>query len=284
MAAAGGREARGGGELTVALISDLFHDGEGMARLAARIEEARARGADLALLPELPLNRWIGASRRMREEDAEEPGGPRHQQLAAAARAAGVAILGGAIVRDGHGRRHNTSLLFDAAGALVHSYRKLHLPDEDGFLETSHYEPGNDAPQVSAALGLPVGVQICSDINRPEGTHLLGALGAEAILCPRATESSTWPRWKTVLQANAITTSAWVLTVNRPLPEEGVPLGGPSAAFAPDGTVALETTTPVAIVTIDRASVTAARRAYPGYMPVRADLYARGWGSVPRIR
>lgn len=274
--------------LAVALVPELFHDQDGDRRLRDRLGQARARGASLALLPELPLNRWIGASRSPRDEDAEEPGGPRHRSLAGAAREAGVAVLGGAIVRDsGTGRRHNTALLFDAAGRLVHTCRKLHLPEEAGFWETSHYQPGDDPPEVTAALGLPLGVQICSDVNRPEGTHLLGALGAEAILCPRATESRTWPRWRTVLQAGAITTCAWILTVNRPRPEEGVPLGGPSAVFAPDGAVVRETSEPLALVTIDSARVEAARQDYPGYMPVRSALYARGWRLVrgePRAR
>jgi predicted amidohydrolase len=35
------------------------------------------------------------------------------------------------------------------------------------------------------------GIQVCSDVNRPEGSLLLGALGAEAIVCPRATEAAT---------------------------------------------------------------------------------------------
>jgi hypothetical protein len=54
--------------------------------------------------------------------------------------------------------------------------------DRPGFWETSHYEPGTAAPARIDAFGLPIGVQICSDANRPEGSHLLGAQGAQAIL------------------------------------------------------------------------------------------------------
>jgi predicted amidohydrolase len=127
---------------------------------------------------------------------------------------------------------------------------------------------------------MPVGVQVCSDVNRPEGSHLLGALGAEAILAPRATESRTWPRWRLVLQANALTTAAYVLSVNRPGPEDGVPIGGPSVVVAPDGEVLLETTDPVAVATLERDVVRRARAEYPGYMPVRAGLYAAGWAAA----
>jgi predicted amidohydrolase len=127
---------------------------------------------------------------------------------------------------------------------------------------------------------MPVGVQICSDNNRPEGSHLLGALGAEVILAPRATEPSTWERWKLVLRVNAMTSCAFVVTVNRPAPELGVELGGPSAVFSPDGEVLLETTEPLALVDLDRGAIAAARKGYPGYLAVRAGLYARAWSTA----
>jgi N-carbamoylputrescine amidase len=172
------------------------------------------------------------------------------------------------------------ALLFDASGRLVGSYAKLHLPDEEGFHEPAHYEPGTEPPAVLDLAGMPVGVQICSDSNRPEGSHLLGALGAEVILAPRATEAATWERWKLVLRVNAMTSGAFIVSVNRPTPEFGVPLGGPSIAISPDGEVLLETPAPLAVVDLDRGAIAAARKRYPGYLTVRADLYARAWSAV----
>jgi predicted amidohydrolase len=271
-------KAAASGSLTVALLSEVFVGDDAGRRLGERLEEAAGLGAGLVVLPELPLNDWSPASPHPRDEDAEPPFGPRHGMLSRAAAEARVGVLGGAIVRDpATGRRRNTALLFDAGGRPVHSWTKLHLPDEEGFRETRHYEPGEDPPTVCEAFGLPLGVQICSDVNRPEGTHLLGALGAEAVLCPRATERGTWERWKTVLRAGAITSAVYVLSVNRPEAERGVPLGGPSIAVDPDGAVILETTGPIAVVTLTREAVARSRRAYPGYMPVRGDVYARGW-------
>ena len=267
--------------LTVALVSDVFFTADGRARLHERLRESAARGATLAVLPEIPLNPWSPATRRRLDEDAELPEGARHQQLASAARQSKIAVVGGAIVRDAAtGRRYNTALVFDANGTLVATYRKVHLPEEEGFWEPEHYSPGVEPPTVIRHFGMPLGLQICSDINRPQGCHLLGAMGADAILAPRATESATWERWRTVIVANAMTSCAYVLSVNRPAPEQGVLLGGPSCAVGPDGIVLLETTDPVALVTLDRQAVAAAKTKYPGYLKVEAELYAQAWQAV----
>jgi hypothetical protein len=42
----------------------------------------------------------------------------------------------------------------------------------------------------------------------------------------------------------------------------------------------VETTEPVAVVTLDRARVEDARHGYPGYLAVAAPVYARGWSKV----
>jgi predicted amidohydrolase len=271
--------------MIVALISDVFYDAAGPSRLAERLQDARSRGADLALLPELPLNPWSPAAEAPRDDDAEPPAGPRHQGLSAAARTAGIAVVGGAIVRDPSTlRRHNTALVFDRDGALIASYRKVHLPEEEGFWETRHYEPGDALSPVLDAFPMRVGLQICSDINRPEGSHLLGASGAEVILNPRATEAATFERWRTVFIANAMTSGAYVLSVNRPREEQGVRLGGPSFAVAPTGDVLAETTDPVVLVALDRTVIVSAKQRYPGYLATRADLYAEGWKQVKRTR
>jgi N-carbamoylputrescine amidase len=271
--------------LTVALISDVFFTSDGAERLQARLREARARGAELALLPEIPLNPWSPATNVARDDDAEDAGGPRQRVLSEAARDAGIAVVGGVILRQAPtGIRHNTAVVYDDRGGLVASYRKVHLPEEEGFWEPAHYAAGSEPPSVIDRFCLRIGLQICSDINRPQGCHLLGAMGAEAILAPRATERGTWDRWRTVLVANAMTSCAYVLSVNRPAPEHGVPLGGPSIAVHPHGDVLVETTDPVAVVTLTREAVLEAKTRYPGYLPVEAEMYADAWTRIAAAR
>ena len=193
-------------------------------------------------------SRWTGRGRRAQGEAAAE---------------AGIGLVGGIIHRADDGRRTSRALVFDSTGEVPATYEKLHLPEEPGFWETSHYEPGTEAPRRIDAFGVPIGVQICSDNNRPEGTHLLGAQGAVAVLNPRATEERTYQRWKMVWRANALTGCIYVLRVNRPYPEAGVLIGGPSVAIDPSGEALLETTDRLALVTVDAAVVTEARRAIP---------------------
>lgn len=268
-------------KLTIALISEVFYDNDPARRLHDTLNEAKSRGAELAVLPELPLNPWSPATKNARDDDAEAPGGERSTMQAEAAAKVGIGLVGGAVIHDPvTGERFNTALIFDAAGSLITTYQKMHIPEEPGFWESSHYLPGTAPPQVIDEFAMPFGVQICSDINRPEGSHILGAQGAQAILAPRATELITYERWRVVFQANALTSCAFVLSVNRPRPEQDVLIGGPSIAVDPNGKILLETTDTVGVVTIDSSTIAKAKIAYPGYLSVRSDMYAQAWAEI----
>lgn len=267
--------------LNIALITEVFFDDIDGERLTRRLCEARAAGADLAVLPELPLDPWVPATPETDPADAEDPQGRRHRLQADAARNAGIAVLGGAIVRDPEtGKRHNTALLIDKRGLLCGSYRKVHLPYEEGFWEAAHYEPGTEPPVTLPGFALPLGIQICSDANRTSGCQLLAAQGVGAIFVPRATPIESWPRWKMVLRADAVTSAAYVVTVNRPSSGEASPIGGPSAVMGPDGEILIETTESIAVVQLDPESVARAREAYPGYLEFQPEVHERGWKAA----
>jgi len=270
-----------GATLRVALVTEVFYDDPGGARLREHLRRAREDGADVAVLPELPLNDWAPAQRTARAEDAEMPDGPRQKAMASAASDVGIALLGGAIVLDvDSGDRHNTAVLYADDGSCLARYRKIHLPEEEGYWETSHYAPGREPPRVATGLPMRVGIQICSDVNRPQGTQLLATQGAEVILAPRATPPDTYDRWRMVLRANAVMSGAYVISTNRPRPEGATSIGGPSIAIAPSGEVVVETVEPVLVVTLDRASVERASRSYPGYLKRFPKLYAQGWAET----
>jgi len=269
--------------LTLAIITEVFPDPSSWEILPQVLREAREKGAELAVLPEIPLNPWSPVSKTSLDEDAEEVDGPRQKVLSEAASQTGVAVLGGAIIRDpDSGVRHNTALLYDASGSCLARYKKVHLPAEEGFWETSHYEPGHEPPTVVSGLPLKVGFQVCSDVNRTTGFQLLGAMGAEVVLVPRCTPPQTYERWKLVLRANAVTSGCYVISSNRPAPTEDGLIGGPSIAISPTSEVLLETTDRLSVLTLSREVLEAARADYPGYLKVFPDLYARGWQKVDR--
>ncbi len=272
--------------LKVALISDVFPGEDAMNRLVECLGQAKDDGAQLAVLPELPLDPWVPATREVRDEDAEPPGGSRQQRLANAAATAGLAVLGGAIVAvPGDGHRENQAILYDAEGVERGRYSKLHLPHEPGFWEADHYSPGAGALPLMALHGVPLGIQICSDLNRPQGAHILAARGARLICHPRATDPSTIDTWRLVMRATARTAGVWIVSVNRPAPDRGAPLGGPSIVVDPTGEVVLEGSERVLSFEIDPAHNEEAASRYPGYLAVRSDVYATAWGeTLPRQR
>ncbi len=264
--------------LCVALIREVFF--EDHSSLQEVLLRARDQGADLAVLPEIPLLPWSPASQIARDEDTEAPLGTRHLAQAEAARKAGIALVGGTIVTDPKtGVRFNTALVFDAAGELQQSYRKIHLPEEPGFWETSHYESADEGAVPVSVCGWSIGVQICSDIMRPMGSHGLAARGAELIVNPRATSCSTADEWMLVCRSTALTTSTYVVSATRPRPEQGVNLGGPCLAAGPDGRSLVESEDEISLVTLERPAILAARTDYPGYLPVRSDVYEANWSG-----
>jgi predicted amidohydrolase len=100
------------------------------------------------------------------------------------------------------------------------------------------------------------------------------------VCAPRATPPDTYDRWRLVLRANAVMSCTFVLSVNRPKPEAGASIGGPSLGIGPDGSVLAETTEPVAVVDLDRTTLRRCRVDYPGYLRRFPSLYADGWRDI----
>lgn len=263
-------------ELRVALVRGLFLGERALDLLTEYLLECHERGAEIAVLPELALHSWSPATREVREEDAEEAGGPRELIQCEAAATAGIALLGTTIRRNPGGVRENTSLFIDKKGELRATYAKMHLPEEPGFFETSHYSAGTVAPQAVADLtpNFPFGARICSDINRPLGSHVLRKRGATWVANPRATEAATYDRWRTVFLSTALTTGLYVASVPRPADQSGVRLGGPSVAISPTGEVLCESEEPIEIVTLKSAVIEQSLEDYPGYLPQSTSVYA----------
>ncbi|MDE2835590.1 MAG: carbon-nitrogen hydrolase family protein [Bacteroidota bacterium] len=264
--------------LKVALVREVFTGGDASGTLELRLARAKEQGAELAVLPELPYNVWSPATTRLRSSDAESPGGWREEMQNLAAGKTGMALLGG-VIQQVDNRRFNRAILSDSSGRTVARYDKVHLPDEEGFREPCHYEPGRNPPSVIELMGARFGIQICSDANRLAGSQYLAAQGVQVILAPPCEQPGQLAQMVPCIPSHGLDLCAWLISVGRPKAEFGVPIGGPALVVDPMGRVVAESKDPLIIVTLDVALADAARQEYPGYLAWPADLYADGWAA-----
>ncbi len=83
-----------------------------------------------------------------------------------------------------------------------------------------------------------------------------------------------------VLRADAVTSAAYIITVNRPSSAEASPIGAPSAVIDPDGEILIETTDSIAVVRLEPEAVARAREAYPGYLEFQPEVHEKGWKAA----
>jgi deaminated glutathione amidase len=177
------------------------------------LEQAAAGEVDLAALPEV----WPcqGSAQQLRAV-AEPIPGTRTDALAAVARRHGMWVHGGSVLeRDGE-RVFNTSVLFDREGALVATYRKIHLFDADppGAVpsrESSVFSAGDQVVTAETEFGR-VGLSICYDLRFPELYRALAVQGATILFVPAAFRFETGvDHWEPLLRARAIEDQAFVV-------------------------------------------------------------------------
>ena len=157
-------------------------------RVRARIHEARDRGADVAVFPELSLTGYPP------EDLLLKPGFVREAAAAVRALAEGVtgivglvgipdpAADGAGAPRDAGAPLHNGAAVL-ADGRIAATFHKHHLPNYAVFDERRYFRPGHEALVID--LGGPrLGVTICEDIWAPGGPAEWAALdgGAEVII------------------------------------------------------------------------------------------------------
>ena len=246
-------------------------------RVKAALAEAAAGRADLAVFPEATMVRF-GSDLLAAAEPLD---GPFCSQVAAACASAAVAAVVGVFEPAGSDRVHNTAVAFSAAGTRVAAYRKLHLYDALGQLESETVAPGSDIVVTSLA-GAPVGLQICYDIRFPELTRALAVAGARLV-----TVSAAWAtgllkeeHWVTLLRARAIENTVWIAAVDQVPDPDAKPTSAPtgvgrSLLIDPMGVVRADLG-PAAGVTVaeaDLGQVDEVRAILPSLANRRADLF-----------
>jgi NAD+ synthase (glutamine-hydrolysing) len=222
--------------IALAQLNFLVGDVPGnVARIVAAAGEARNRGADLVVFPELALCGYP-------PEDLLFHGGLRRQVGAGldAVRAAsqGLAVLVG-YPEYASGAIYNAAALF-AGGELVANYRKRLLPNYSVFDEQRYFRPG-DGPVVASVCGVKVGIGICEDVWEPGPCREAQRAGAALIVVPNGSpfEVGKQRRREQVLAERALETGIPIAYVNMVGGQDELVFDGGSCLVAASGRVAM---------------------------------------------
>lgn len=191
---------------------------ENLATAARLLARAAADGAVLAVLPENFA--LMGRHESDKLAVAEAPGnGPIQRFLSSAAREHSMWLLAGTVpLRTAEPSRvAAASLLYDASGACVARYDKIHLFDVEvaageSYRESASIAAGAAKPVVARTPAGPLGLSVCYDLRFPELYRALVAQGAELLAVPSAfTENTGQAHWDVLLRARAIENQCYVV-------------------------------------------------------------------------
>ena len=159
---------------------------------------------------------------------AEPLDGPFVTALARTAGRTGSTVVAGLFEAiPGERRVYNTLAVVDGTGLVAH-YRKLHLYDALGWMESERVRPGDpegddDGPGVvTVPVGpLVLGLMTCYDLRFPEMARALVDAGATVLVLPAAWVAGEHKieQWGTLARARAIESTAYVVAAAQPSPE-----------------------------------------------------------------
>jgi predicted amidohydrolase len=191
------------------------------------------QGSDLVLFPELFLGGYSTEDPRAVATTLEGAG---MRSIAAACAESGTAAIVGFTEDGGEGDFANSAACFDADGKAVAAYRKTNL---FGPGERSAFVAG-DSMTVVRMAGLPIGPQICFDMEFPEPSRLMALAGAEILATIAANMEPYAGDHRLAARARALDNRLPHLYANRVGAQSGHEFTGESCVIAPDGTVMAE--------------------------------------------
>lgn len=188
---------------------DVFENLETLDRLAG---QAKADGAELVLFPEESMLSITQVKDNFAGQVAKD-WSRFVQRLSFIAAGHGIAVVAGGYEPNGEESPYNTVVAMDATGAIVASYRKIHLYDAFSFKESSRITAGPADQRITFELGgLRFGLMTCYDIRFPELARDLALEGADALLIGAAWYKGEHKisHWNTLLKARAVENTVWV--------------------------------------------------------------------------
>ncbi|MDE2282738.1 MAG: carbon-nitrogen hydrolase family protein [Actinomycetales bacterium] len=259
--------------------SDPVHNLESAIAL---IELAADEGATYVQVPE--YFNYLGPARRYAEV-AESIPGPTTTRLAAVAKRRRIHLhLGSMLERREGDRPFNTSVLIDATGSIVATYRKAHLFDVDVPGAVTHRESDDlsagEELVVARLKRFSVGLSVCFDVRFPELYQALAANGADVLAVPAAFNASTGQsHWHVLVRSRAIENHAFVVAATQAgVTAEGIATFGHALIVDPWGVILAESSgaePQVITATLDLDEVLR-RRAQIAVMRFRRPALYRG--------
>ena len=292
--------------VTVGIIQDSATDdlAATLARAVSRVREAAAQGSQIICLQELfHAPYFCKVIRPERLGLAEPADGLVVSTMQALAESLGVVLVVPYYERQAAGLYRNSATVIDADGAILGTYRKMHIPHDPLFEEKYYFAPGDVAPdqrtdrhpgtsgfRVWRTKFADIGVLICWDQWYPEAARITAMLGAEILFYPTAigwhpSEKAAFgdaqvDAWRTAQRAHAIANGVFVASPNRvgfePEPgTDGLEFFGQSFICDPFGRYLAQAGTQPAILTAacDLSLIEETRRNWPFLRDRRIDAY-----------
>jgi N-carbamoylputrescine amidase len=217
---------------------------ENFNKTIGRVERAAKRGAQIICTQELFLTPYFCQVMDHRIfELAQEihAGSAVVKELGNLAAKLKIVLIAGLFEKRTTGLYHNTAVVMDADGSYLGKYRKMHIPQDPGYLEKFYFTPGDLGYQVFNTKYAKIGVLICWDQWYPEAARLTAMKGAEIIFCPTAIGYSPVDKdpikivesqesWQIVQQGHAAANACFLAAVNR-VGFESTPGGGAGIQF-----------------------------------------------------
>ena len=233
-------------------------------RLIELLHESKARGAQLAVFPELALTTffpryWMDEKEAVDLYYERSMPNPVVQPLFDAAKKLGIGFYLGYAELTPEGQRFNTCILVDQAANIVGKYRKVHLPGgverkpDSPFqsLEKKYFDVGDLGFPVWKQMGATMGMCLCNDRRWPETYRVMALQDVDLILIGYNTRYYN-PDWQEPqhlrmfhhllsLQANAYQNATWVAASAKCGIEDGYHMIAGSVIVAPTGEIVAQT-------------------------------------------
>ncbi len=257
----------------------------------AMLEEAAAKGVQVACLPELFLTDYFCQRLDPAVFDLAEPiDGPTNRALAAVAKKTGMVIVSSIFEKAAAGLHFNTAVVIERDGSIKGAYRKMHIPHDPLFEEKYYFTPGDLGFKSFDTMAGNIGTLVCWDQWYPEAARLTAMQGASVLFYPTAIgwhprEKAEYGEahvsaWETAQRAHAIANGVYVASVNRigheGAKDGGIEFWGHSFICDPYGrmlAVGSHDKEEILIATCDPALIEDTRRNWPFFRDRRIDAY-----------